>query len=72
MNRFTAPKIVSPFYRNVKRVPRKFKKKYKKILTGDRYNFLTFEQKLWYILSLRNPEYHQFLINKISGYDSKN
>lgn len=65
MKGFTAPSRISPFYQNERRVPRKFKKKFKNILGKDKFTFLTFEQKLWYILSIRNPEYHQFLINKI-------
>lgn len=33
-----APKTISPFFKDVKRVPRKFKKKWKHILCGSRYN----------------------------------
>lgn len=51
------------FY-NAKRVPRKFKKKWKHILQGDRYDFLTLNQKLWYILSIRDPKQHKLLITK--------
>lgn len=50
---------------NCKRVPRKFKKRWKHILCGKRYNFLDINQKLWYIQSLKNPNYNRFLIKKI-------
>lgn len=36
---FIAPKTISPFF-NYKRVPKKFKKKWKHILQGEKYNFL--------------------------------
>lgn len=67
LSMFTKPKkfLERPFYNNVKRVPRKFKKKYKHIFFGNRYDFLTIEQKLWFILSLENPEYHRFLISEV-------
>ena len=58
---FTAPKIISSFF-NHKRVPRKFKKKWKHILQGDR---LDLNQKLWYIQSIVNPNYNNFLIKQI-------
>lgn len=48
-----------------KRVPRKFKKKWKHILQ-DSYHFLTLNQKLWYILGLTNPDYKRFLIKQIT------
>lgn len=57
---FTAPKNMSF---NCKRVPRKFKKKWKHIL--NTYDFLTLNQKLWYIQGLTNPNYNRFLIKKI-------
>ena len=63
---FTAPKnhgLVNFF--NCKRTPRKFKKKWKHILCGDRYDFLDLNQKLWYIQGLMNPNYNRFLIKKI-------
>ena len=59
---FTAPKVISY---NYKRVPRKFKKKWKHILQGDRYDFLDLNQKLWYILEFTNPNYKRFLIKQI-------
>jgi hypothetical protein len=60
---FTAPKIISPFFRDVKRVPRKFKKKY--ILCGDRYDFISVGEKLWYIQHLTNPNYNSFIIKQM-------
>lgn len=62
MNKFTAPKIISPFY-NYSRIPRKKKKKYKKLL--DKYPFLTLNEKLWVILGETNKEYRNFIIKKI-------
>lgn len=61
---FTAPKV-RPAFKDVKRVPRKFKKKWKHILCGDRYDFITLGQKLWYIQHLTNPDYNNFLIKQI-------
>jgi len=61
---FTAPKVLSP-HSDYKRVPRKFKKKWKHILQGDRYNYLDLNQKLWYILGLENSDYKRFLIKQI-------
>jgi hypothetical protein len=59
---FTAPKTIGF---NYKRVPRKFKKKWKHILQGERYNFLELGQKLWYIQHLTNEDYNRFLIKQI-------
>ena len=61
---FTTPKVISPFYSYKKndRVPRKFKKKWKKILD---LKFNTLNQNLWYILEFKNPNYKRFLIKKI-------
>lgn len=65
---FTAPKSVSF---NYKKVPRKFKKKYKLILQGDRYNFLTLNQKLWLIQGIINPNYNRFLIKQVCKDESR-
>jgi len=65
-NFFITPKHFpkhSHFYK-VKRVPRKFKKKWKYILT-EKYTFLSLTEKLWYIQGLTNPNYNRFLIKKI-------
>lgn len=59
---FTAPKTISF---NCKRVPRKFKKKWKHILQGERYSFLDLNQKLWFIQRIVNPNYNRFLIKQI-------
>lgn len=66
-NHFTTPKGFGevPHFHNCKRVPRKFKKKWKHILQGDRYDFLDLGQKLWYILEFTNPDYKRFLIKQI-------
>lgn len=64
--KFTPPKTISPYY-NCKRIPRKFKKKHKKIL--NQFPFLEVNQKLWYLLGYTNKEYKQFLINQVT-YDT--
>jgi len=58
---YTLPKN---FGKNIKhkRVPHKFKKKWKHVLCGDRYDFLNLGQKLWFIRWTTNPEYNKFLI----------
>jgi hypothetical protein len=62
---FTAPKIISPFY-CYKRVPRKFKKKWKHIFDDP---YLDINQKCWYILEFTNPQYKQFIINQIIEHE---
>jgi len=64
---FTAPKVISPFY-NYKRVPRKFKKKWKYIFDNP---YLDINQKLWYILEFTNPDYKRFIIKQIIKNDLK-
>lgn len=59
---FTAPKVISPFFKGDRRVPRKFKKKWKHILC---YDYLDLGQKLSYIQHLTNPDYNRFLIKVI-------
>ncbi|BAV39358.1 hypothetical protein BPT24_238 [Tenacibaculum phage pT24] len=59
-NRFTAPKS----RKSHKRVPRRLKKRFK-IVFSDRYDFLSLDQKIWFIGWEINPDYNQFLINKI-------
>ncbi len=59
---FTAPKRRV----NHSRVPRKFKKKWKHVLQGNRYYFLTLDEKLWYIRWQTNPDYNRFLIKQIT------
>lgn len=51
---------------NCTRVPRKFKKKWSHILQGKRYEFLTLNQKLWFIQGIVNPNYNRFLIKQIT------
>lgn len=69
-NGYNAPKNigVKSHFHDIKRVPRKLKKKWKHIFSS-RYKHLTIGQKCWYILSMENPEYHRFLINEISGHN---
>lgn len=64
VKQFTLPKNISPFYNHTK-VTRKFKKKWSHILQGDKYKYLTLNQKLWYILGLTNPKYRDFIISEI-------
>lgn len=59
---FTAPKVISF---NHTRVSRKFKKKWRHILQGDRYSFLDLNQKLWFIQGIENQNYNRFLIKQI-------
>ena len=43
------------------KIPRKLKKRARLIP----YEFLSLEQKLWYLLSIEHPDYHAFLIKKV-------
>lgn len=61
---FTAPKILSP-YSNHKRVPRKFKKRWKHILEKELFGSQDLNKKLWFILGLENPDYKRFLIKQV-------
>jgi hypothetical protein len=67
-NKFKRPIKLSPFF-NVKRVPRKMKKKYKNIFS-KRYSFLTINEKLSYIQFLYNRKYHDFLICEVILHES--
>lgn len=60
---FTAPKIISPFYGNI-RIPRKLKKKVK-MFCGVHWHGLTNGQRLWYYMEKQNKNYKQYLINLI-------
>jgi hypothetical protein len=59
---FSAPKVISF---DCKRVPRKFKKKWKHILQTEQYKHLDLGQKLWYIQHISNNDYNRFLIKQI-------
>jgi hypothetical protein len=59
--RFTLPDRLSPFYYDIVRLPRKFKKKWKSVL---RSKFGTTESKRWTILGLENPAYVSCIIKK--------
>jgi hypothetical protein len=61
---FTAPKVVSPFYKNVIRVPRKTKKM-AKLFCGVHWKGLTNEQRLWHFMECENLNYKRFLIKKV-------
>lgn len=59
---FTSPKQTKFIH---KRVPRKFKKKWKHVIQSKQFDFLELNQKLWYIQGIVNPNYNRFLIKKI-------
>lgn len=61
---FVAPKVISPFYNEVKRIPRRMKKELKKLFVWNS-KYLTLDQKLWFKLNIENPDYIRFLIKKI-------
>ena len=62
---FTLPKTTGYGFFECNRAPRKFKKKWKHILQGNRYDFLTLNQKLWFIQWHTNPNYNRFIIKQI-------
>ena len=64
---FIAPKVISPFYKDVKRLPRKFKKQFRKEVPEYVWRSTTLDigQQLWYRLNKVNPDYVRFLIKKI-------
>ena len=70
-NKFTKPKNFIGSFFNCKRVPRKFKKKWKYILQGSRYDFLDLNQKLWLIQGTTNPEYNAFLTLEVCKYEKR-
>lgn len=59
---FTAPKIISPFYKDI-RISRKLKKEIKK--DNFWHKSLTNGQILWHYLYKTNYNYHSFLIKQI-------
>ena len=61
---FTLPKIISPFYSDIKRIPRKLKKKIKAYMLCH-YSSCTNEQRLWNYLEKTNNEYKQYLISNV-------
>jgi hypothetical protein len=64
---FIAPKVISPFFRDVKRLSRKVKKQFRKEVPEYVWKSSTLDlgQQLWYWLYLRNPKYNAFLISKV-------
>lgn len=65
---FIAPKVISPFFGDIKRIPRKLKKQLRKDFVW-KSKTLTLDQKLWYNLNIMNPDYVRFLIKKICEYE---
>lgn len=71
---FIAPKVISPFFGEVKRLPRKVKKLIKKfdVYMSDKTNMLSLGKKYWFYLSMTNPEYASFIVKQIcKSYDTK-
>lgn len=64
---FTAPKVISPFYGEIKRLPRKVKKDLNKLFFFK--TTLTLGQKMWYRLSIKNPDYVRYITKKICEYE---
>lgn len=63
-NKFTLPEIISPFYKDVKRIPRRLKKKVK-AWCGLAWSSLTNEERLWDYLECKNNEYKECLISNV-------
>lgn len=61
---FTAPKILSPFYDDNIKIPRKLKKKVKSFC-GLYWEGLNDAQRLWYYMEKNNNDYKSFLIKQI-------
>lgn len=69
-NHFTKPKILNPFYGNI-RIPRKVKKKVKKYC-GIHWKGFTNGQRLWYYMEHKNNDYKRFLIKLICKNQTMN
>ena len=61
---FTAPRVISPFYGDDIKIPRKLKKKVK-AFCGIHWGHLNNGQRLWYYMGKSNPDYKRFLIKQI-------
>ena len=61
---FTAPKVISPFYSDDVRIPRKIKKDVK-AFCGLHWSLLTNSQRLWYYLEKKNNNYKRFIMKKV-------
>ena len=55
------------YNKTIKRLPRKFKKKHKQLLSSKRYDFLTINQRLWYIMYQTNRDQANKVINEITS-----
>jgi len=60
---FTAPSVISPFYKETK-IPRKLKKKVKS-WCGIHWTGLSNGQRLWYYLECKNKNYKRYLIKQM-------
>ena len=61
---FTAPKVLSPFYKDGIRIPRNLKPKVKDFC-GGYWNGLDNGQRMWYYMEKVKPDFKRFLIKKM-------
>lgn len=65
---FTAPKIISPFYKKDIKISRKLKKKVKKFC-GVHWKNLDNTERLWYYMEKSSINYKWFLIKEMIRRD---
>ena len=61
---FTAPEVISPFYADGMRIPRKLKKKVKTYV-GVHWDKSNQSVSLWHYMEKSNPDYKRFLIKQV-------
>tara|TARA_B110000908_G_C9904719_1_gene292619 strand:- start:68 stop:292 length:225 start_codon:yes stop_codon:yes gene_type:complete len=61
---FTAPAVISPFYGDDIKIPRRLKKKVKE-WCWVHWGGLTNGQRLWYYMEKKCPDYKKFLIKQV-------
>jgi len=66
---FTLPKVISPFYGDI-RIPRKLKKKIKAYV-GVHWTTCSNGQRLWEFMESSNPDYKRFLIKEMCRREEK-
>jgi hypothetical protein len=62
--------IIFPYYKNVKRIPRKLKKRIK-AYCWVHWSSLTNEQRMWYYLGKINPKFKSFLLMELCKQDGQ-
>lgn len=67
--RFTLPKVISPFYTNDIKLPRKLKKRMKRYCSPH-WSGLTNGERLWHYMEKDNMDYKRFIISAICVNDS--